>query len=489
MDLEKKHMLENNRICLGLCILIQTLMLGGTIMYQDKRILLNSVIMVIMQLIVFVVQIVGYIMLRSTKYCHYPLLFPLAVNYMIVLVGSIHAPYLWAFGVLIGIAVLIYNDVKICLIACITAIIENSIFVALIYSTEAKDRLTSRFMIPTNMGFVVVFAAICFMVIRINDRQIKETMEDIKLRSIEQEKSSAHIRTTSDTIAKKLEDANVAMSNLSDKVRASEEAITQISDSVNLTAEAIQTQTEMNSNIMISLDNISNESKDMLHLSEVVKTNIDAGNDLIVELQHQASTTAEINNQTATMTAELAESAETVKDILQAILEISEQTNLLALNASIEAARAGEAGKGFAVVADEIRHLSENTQKSAEEIQVTIDVLIDRVHKASDNMRLSVDSSNKQGVMINETGDKFSMILKSVNDLSNNVKLISSNVNACADASASVMEAISDLSATSEEVAASSESSITLSKQCTSDVESTNKILGDILAVSRSQSN
>lgn len=485
MDLERKHLLENNKICLALCILIQSSMLFATAMYRENRMLLDTTVMIVIQLVIFIIQIATYIPLRKSKHAHYPLLISLAINYMILLIGSVHTPYLWAFGTLIGIAVLIYNDAKICFLACLTAIIENSIFVALIYCTDAKDRLTSRFMVPTNLGFVIIFATTCYIIMRINNRQIDETMNDINLRSIEQEKSTEHIRTTSAIIAQKLESANTAINNLSDNVKASEDAITQISDSVTLTADAIQTQTEMNSNIMNSLDNISKESTDMLKLSEICKNKINEGNELIHELQNQAKQTAEINSQTATMTAELAESAETVKSILQAILEISSQTNLLALNASIEAARAGEAGKGFAVVADEIRHLSENTQNSAEEIATTIDLLIDRVHKASDNMKLSVDSSNKQGVMINETGDKFGIILDSVNNLDTNVKQISHNVRSCADASASVMEAISDLSATSEEVAASAESSITLSKQCTQEVENTTGILNDILEVSR----
>lgn len=59
---------------------------------------------------------------------------------------------------------------------------------------------------------------------------------------------------------------------------------------------------------------------------------------------------------------------EEIKELSQAILEITSQTNLLALNAAIEAARAGEAGKGFAVVADEIRILAENSNNAVSRI-------------------------------------------------------------------------------------------------------------------------
>ncbi len=59
---------------------------------------------------------------------------------------------------------------------------------------------------------------------------------------------------------------------------------------------------------------------------------------------------------------------EEIKELSQAILQITSQTNLLALNAAIEAARAGEAGKGFAVVADEIRGLAENSKNAVSRI-------------------------------------------------------------------------------------------------------------------------
>ena len=73
---------------------------------------------------------------------------------------------------------------------------------------------------------------------------------------------------------------------------------------------------------------------------------------------------------------EMVESIEKINFISNAITEITEQTNLLSLNASIEAARAGEAGKGFAVVAEEIRHLSDSTAESAQEIKQIIEKVV-----------------------------------------------------------------------------------------------------------------
>lgn len=486
MELEKKHMQQNNRICMIVGFIIQAFILSAIILYKDGR-AVSTVPLIIIEIICIIISAFGYMKWGKEKRAHYPILLSLAVSYMVVLIGSFHTPYLWAFGVLIGVDVIIYNDKRICLIASSTAVIENIIYVAMFYGLGFnKDSSLGTFMVPTNLAFVILYAVISYYVVKVNDAQISETMADIEARALEQEESAEKVKDTAEKIAVKLEEANEAMTNLSEKVHASTEAVDQISSSVSMTAEAIQTQTEMNSNIMTSLNNITSESHEMQELSNVVKANVGEGNVIISELQKQSEETAKINLQTAEMTDELVKSAETVKDIVKAILSISSQTNLLALNASIEAARAGEAGRGFAVVAEEIRKLSEDTKMSAEEIAATIDSLIRSVNSASENMHMSVESADKQGVMINETGEKFAKILSSVNELAKNVEEISANVSACADATSVVMDSITDLSATSEEVAASSESSLTLSYECSHDMEATNKILDDILLLSRS---
>lgn len=49
------------------------------------------------------------------------------------------------------------------------------------------------------------------------------------------------------------------------------------------------------------------------------------------------------------------------------INRIAKQTHLLSMNAAVEASRSGDAGRGFSVVADEIRNLSEASQNMADE--------------------------------------------------------------------------------------------------------------------------
>jgi methyl-accepting chemotaxis protein len=129
--------------------------------------------------------------------------------------------------------------------------------------------------------------------------------------------------------------------------------------------------------------------------AELLKANEflhEANNALLVltkEIQSSVATEVELAHRVQQLSAD----ASQVKDILVVIGDIADQTNLLALNAAIEAARAGEHGRGFAVVADEVRKLAERTQKSLQEINATITIIVQAIRDSSDQM-----TSNSQKV-------------------------------------------------------------------------------------------
>ena len=73
------------------------------------------------------------------------------------------------------------------------------------------------------------------------------------------------------------------------------------------------------------------------------------------------------------------------------ITNVAEETNLLALNASIEAARAGESGRGFAIIAENIKKLADSSKETAsdsdankEQIQTAISDLLKDAGKLID---------------------------------------------------------------------------------------------------------
>jgi len=122
--------------------------------------------------------------------------------------------------------------------------------------------------------------------------------------------------------------------------------------------------------------------------TELVKANdfLNDANNAILELTKDIQKSAATEIELAHRIQQLSSDASQVKDILVVIGDIADQTNLLALNAAIEAARAGEHGRGFAVVADEVRKLAERTQKSLQEINATINVIVQAIMDSSEQM-------------------------------------------------------------------------------------------------------
>ena len=110
------------------------------------------------------------------------------------------------------------------------------------------------------------------------------------------------------------------------------------------------------------------------------------GREELSSLLETISHSTELEAELETKLNQLSSEASQVKQILSTIGDIADQTNLLALNAAIEAARAGEHGRGFAVVADEVRKLAEKTQHSLVEINATINVIVQSITDATDQM-------------------------------------------------------------------------------------------------------
>lgn len=151
------------------------------------------------------------------------------------------------------------------------------------------------------------------------------------------------------------------------------------------------------------------------------------------------------------------DSVQEIGEATKLITSIADQTSLLALNASIEAARAGEAGRGFAVVADEIGKLAEQSNASAVQIQDVINNLLEEsektVHVMEDVNVLVAEQQEK----LNETRDKFTRVSKGISDSQNETVTIRNASQGYFDARSKVADAIQNLSAISEENAASTQ--------------------------------
>ena len=151
------------------------------------------------------------------------------------------------------------------------------------------------------------------------------------------------------------------------------------------------------------------------------------------------------------------DSVQEIGEATKIITAIAEQTSLLALNASIEAARAGEAGKGFAVVADEIGKLADQSNTSAEQIRQTIDNLLEESEKSVEVMESVNVLVAEQQEKLNQTREKFVRVSKGITTSKDDMEVIKSHTDSYFVARKKVADIIQNLSAISEEYAASTQ--------------------------------
>ena len=151
------------------------------------------------------------------------------------------------------------------------------------------------------------------------------------------------------------------------------------------------------------------------------------------------------------------ESIKKISVATELITSIASQTNLLSLNASIESARAGEAGRGFAVVATEIQKLAVQSNDAAVEIQQIIGNLITESQKTMNEMQDAEVLMREQQEKLGDTKEKFDEVNVGIDVSKEQTQQIRVYVDSCDSARAAVIDVITNLSAISQENAASAE--------------------------------
>ncbi len=149
----------------------------------------------------------------------------------------------------------------------------------------------------------------------------------------------------------------------------------------------------------------------------------------------------------------LSAQASQIASISQIVSDLANQTNMLALNSSVEAVRAGEYGKGFAVVANEIRRLSDQSQKSADKINI----LVSNIQKAINSTVMVTEEGTKivrTGVeKVQKSDEAFAGVADAVNYMVVNNQQISLNLKQQLDAIQQVVQAMDNINRGAKETA------------------------------------
>lgn len=377
---------------------------------------------------------------------------------------------------------ILYLDVKLTSRVSFSIVGVNIIHcLKFIITKNLSTNTNSELFVFTCMVIITTYASIKICQLLSTFQQ--ENMEAIINTADEQSQTAMKITRVAEDIIKNFDKSQEMTKDLKSIVDVNYTSMSNISESIIDTADTIEKQSNMTFEIKNNIENAETESIRMSDIANSTNSFIKESSLTFDKLKSQAVIVKDANNSSLESINSLSKKITEVEAITKSISEISENTNLLALNASIEAARAGDAGRGFAVVADEIRQLSERTNKAANQISNIISELVGDIRKVHTNVNNSTDSTEKQNEIISAVDNKLEKVNSAINNLDDAIINVKNMIHEINSANGSILDHISNLSAASEEVAASSQEGLKVSEKSVSILDDFNNIMNEIYSL------
>lgn len=405
---------------------------------------------------------------------------------LIYIVAMANAKNDLVFSIVFPITVMyvLYFDTKFMIIAGSGfALVDVAcVVVYLVRGTMPSGLATDTATVLLQAATVVVMLIVLVWISR-----LEHVMNEAQMSSIESEKNRANnllsaVLRLGNQVQMDSKRAGQLVDELTEATRSSLDTLKNVADSNADNTNSIEQQTVMTHNIQ---DRLVNANRDAARMSEIAKDSlalVQEGRQVSTTLKDRSEQISQSNTQVMKSINDFVNSALSVREITEKIAGISSQTNLLSLNASIESARAGEAGRGFAVVADEIRNLADETQSLTDEINSIVYTLQENAETARTMVAEVVEAIEQEDTLIESSTKTYLQMDEMFTSLYDSVTATQENLENIVTSNNAIVDSISQLSAVSEEVAASMETAVNLSNNSMTKTEETSSLMHGLVA-------